>query len=64
MNNIHDNDVNNIAEWNLLHDIINPSKHVKPPNYHYSPILDRCMYTRRARWNITVGLAVTGIQLL
>ena len=26
MNCIHDNKVNNIAEYNLLHDIINPHK--------------------------------------
>ena len=25
MNRIHDNEVNNISEWNLIHDIINPS---------------------------------------
>ena len=26
---IHDNEVNNISEYNLLHDIINPPKLVK-----------------------------------
>ena len=28
-NHIHDNKVNNIAKWNLLHDILNPYKHSK-----------------------------------
>ena len=27
MNRIHDKEVNNRAEWNLLHDILNTSKH-------------------------------------
>ena len=29
MNHIHDNEVNKISEWNLLHDIINPTKQNK-----------------------------------
>ena len=29
MNHMHDNEVNNIYELNLLHDIINPPKHTK-----------------------------------
>ena len=29
MNCIHDKEVNNIAEWNSLHDILNPFKHTK-----------------------------------
>ena len=29
MNCIHKNEVNNIAEFNLLHDIVNPSKCTK-----------------------------------
>ena len=40
---IHDNEVNNIAECNLLHDIINPHKRAKNINIHYSPILHVCM---------------------
>ena len=36
---IHDYEVNKIAEWNLLHDIINPTKRTKKLNIHYSPIL-------------------------
>ena len=28
-NNIHDKDINNIAEWNLLQNILNTSKHIK-----------------------------------
>ena len=35
MNNIRDNDVNNRSEWNLLYDILNPSKHVKINDSHY-----------------------------
>ena len=34
MNCIHDNKVNKISECNLLHDIINPSKHTKNINSH------------------------------
>ena len=34
MNSIHDNEVNNIAECNLLHDILNPSKQAKYTNSH------------------------------
>ena len=49
MNRIHDNEVNNITEFNLLHDIINNSKHNKNINSHYSPILHRCMNTRKGR---------------
>ena len=45
MIHIHDNEVNNIAEYNLLHDIINPPKCAKNINIHYSPILHRCMNT-------------------
>ena len=29
MNRINDNKVNNMVEFNLLHDILNPSKHTK-----------------------------------
>ena len=32
---MHDNEVNNIVECNLLHDIINPPKLVKYINIHY-----------------------------
>ena len=38
MNNIHYNDVKNISEFSLLHDLLNPSKHIN--NYlslfHYT----------------------------
>ena len=44
---IHDNEVNNIAECNLLHDIINPPKHAKNINSHYSPILHKFLSTRK-----------------
>ena len=48
MNIIHDNNVNNVNELNLLHDILNPSKRTKNINSHYCPILDVCMNTRRS----------------
>ena len=34
INQIHDNEVNNIAECNLLHDIPNLSKRIKNINIH------------------------------
>ena len=49
MNNIHDNDKNNIAECNLLHDILNYYKFVKGANYHYYPRLFGCINTRRGK---------------
>ena len=42
---IHDNEVNKIAEFNLLHDILNPSTRTKYINIHYSPVLHGCMNT-------------------
>ena len=35
MNCIHNNEVDNIAEYNLLNDILNPSKLNKHVNSHY-----------------------------
>ena len=46
---IHDNELKSIAECNLLHDIINPSKRAKNINSHYYPILHGCMNTRKVR---------------
>ena len=46
---MHNNEVKNIAEYNLLHDIINPPKRAKNINIHYSPILHRFMNTRKGR---------------
>ena len=46
---IHDNEVNNIAEYNLLHDIINPPKRASNINRHYSPILHGSMNIRKVR---------------
>ena len=46
---IHDNEVNNIAECNLLHDIINPPKCDKNIDSHYAPILNVWMNTIRGR---------------
>ena len=45
MNRIHYNKVSNIAECNLLHDIINPPKRTKHLNSHHSPDLHGCMNT-------------------
>ena len=49
MINIHDNEVKNIAECNLLHDIINPPKHAKNMNSHYYPILHVRLNNRKCR---------------
>ena len=49
MNSIRDNKVNNIAELDLLHYILNTSKRTKYINAHYSPILRGCMNTRRGK---------------
>ena len=46
---IHDNEVKNIDDWNLLHDIINPPKCAKNINIHYSPILHGCMNTKKGK---------------
>ena len=49
MNNIHGNDVNNIAKFNLLHDILNPNKCIRHGNNHYFYILHGCMNTCRGK---------------
>ena len=49
---IHDNEVKNIAEFNLLHDIINPPKRVKNINSNYFPILHGWMNIRKGRANL------------
>ena len=49
MTRIHNNEVKNIAECNLLHDIINPPKRAKNLNSHYYPILHVCMNTRKGK---------------
>ena len=46
---IHDYEVKNVAECNLLHDIINPPKRTKNINIYYYPILHGCMNTRKGR---------------
>ena len=51
MTRIQNNQVKNISECNLLHDIINPPKHAKKLNSHYSPIIHVCMNTRRSKAN-------------
>ena len=49
---IHANEVNNIAEYNSLHDIINLPKCAKYIKRHYSTILHGCMNTKKGRVNI------------
>ena len=46
---MHNNEVNNIAECNLLHGIINPPKGNKFLNNNYYPILHGCMNTRKLK---------------
>ena len=43
---IRNNEVKNMAECSLLHDIINPHKRTKTLNIHYSLVLHGCMNTR------------------
>ena len=45
----NNNEVNCIAEFNLLHYILNPSKRVKGKISHYSHILHGCMNTHRGK---------------
>ena len=52
MKHINDNEVNNIAEWNLLHDILNPYKHTKNINSHYNPIIHGSLNTYKGRENL------------
>ena len=49
MTRIHNNEVKNIAECNLLHGIINIPKRTKKLNIHYSHILHGCMNTRKGK---------------
>ena len=46
---MHNNELNNISECNLLHDISNPPKRAKKLNNHYSTILHGCMNTIKVR---------------
>ena len=46
---IHNNKINHIDEFNLLHDILNPNKLKKQLNIHYSPILHGWMNTRKVK---------------
>ena len=49
MTRIDEKEVNKLSECNFLHDIINPPKHAKNINIHYSPILHGCMNIRKGR---------------
>ena len=46
---INDNEVNNIDECNLLHDITNPPKRAKHINSHYFTILHGCINIRKGK---------------
>ena len=52
MDLMHYNKVDNIYEFNLLHDILNPTKHTKNTNSDSPPILHRYMNKCRGRENI------------
>ena len=49
MTRMHNNKVRDIAECNLLDDIINPPKRAKNLNSHYYSILHGCMNTRKGK---------------
>ena len=49
MNCTHENKIDKIAEYNLLYDILHPSKCTKNINSHSSPIINGCMNTRKVR---------------
>ena len=49
--NIHDHEINNIAEYNLIHDMLNYSKRIKNNNSHYYHILNVCMDICRGKKN-------------
>ena len=50
MSYIHENEVNKIAQSNLLHNIINPYKCTEKFNIHYSPILHVRMNTQKGKY--------------
>ena len=45
----YDKKVHNIAEYNLPHGILNPSKPTKDVNSHYYPFLHVCMNTIKGK---------------
>ena len=49
MTRISNNEVKNIAECNLPHDILIPPKRTKNLNIYYSPILHGCTNTRNGK---------------
>ena len=49
MTRIQNDEVKNICECNVIHDIVNLPKRAKNLDSHYSPILHRCMNTRRGK---------------
>ena len=49
MTTIHNNEVMNIYECNLLHDIINPPKRAKILNIHHSTIIHGSLNTGKGR---------------
>ena len=51
---MHDNDINIIPEWILLHDVLNPYKFSKHNNGHYFPTMYGCMNKRIDREKINI----------
>ena len=49
MNFIHENEVNEITECNLVRDILNPYKRTIILNSHQCPIIHGCMNTQKGR---------------
>ena len=49
MNRIHDSTVNNVSEFDLIHDILNTSKLIKYMSIHYYPILHGGINRHRGR---------------
>ena len=58
---INENKVNNMDEFNLLHDIPNTFKHSKNINSHYSPIMNGCMNTFRGKEKFKMSLVLLDI---
>ena len=51
MIHIHEKEVNKIAEYNLLHNIINRPKRAKNINSNHSPILHACVNNIKVEQN-------------
>ena len=56
MNCIHNKDINNISEFNIIHDILKSYKCTKNINIYYTPILHGCVNTLRGKATSVVFL--------